>query len=123
MNSEQKSATGSSRGGMTLSLGFYLGIGILLLFLAAGALFSAPPRPLIDQHANPIPATPPPAQVLTAPGSNLYHAGPSCPYAHRNSKLIDSSKAVHEGLVPCAYCIGNSAVRLTPIVISHPSER
>jgi len=97
---------------MAISLGFYLGIGALVLLLVGGALVLPSARPPVDQHANPIPASPLPAQVLVAPGSNLYHAGAWCPYAHRGSRPLPASEAVHQGLVPCPYCIGNSAARL-----------
>jgi hypothetical protein len=104
----------SCRGAMTTSLGFYLGIGIILLLLFAGVLFFPSPRPLADQHANPVPGSPLPAQVVTSPDSHLYHAGASCPYAHRDSKLLPISEALQRGLVPCPYCIGNPSARLTP---------
>jgi hypothetical protein len=105
------------RGAMATSLGFYLGIGMLLLLLVAGALVFSWPRPLADQHANPVPATPLPTQVVTSPGSHLYHAGASCFYAHRDSKPLPASKALERGLVPCPYCIGNSSARLTPMTV------
>jgi hypothetical protein len=102
------------RGAMTTSLGFYLGIGILLLLLVAGALVLPSPRPLADQHANPVPASPLPAQVVISPGSHLYHAGARCFYVHRDSKRLSTSEAIERGLVPCPYCIGNSSARPTP---------
>lgn len=101
------------RGRITISSGFYLGIGMLVLLLIVGALALPSAKPLIDQHANPEPATRLPAQVLTSPGSNLYHTG-SCPYAHRDSKLLSTDEALRHGLVPCPYCIGNSSARLIP---------
>jgi hypothetical protein len=110
MKCEQKNAY---RGAIPLSLGFYLGLGTLLLLLVAGAVVFPAPSPLIDQHANPVPASRLPAEVLTSPHSNLYHAGAACSYAHRDSKLLATPEAVHQGLIPCPYCIGNSSARLT----------
>lgn len=101
----------ASRGAVTISAGFYLGMTVVWAALVAGAAF-APSRPLVDQHANPAPAARLPAQVLRAPGSNLYHASASCPYSHRASKPLSPSEAIHRGLVPCPYCIGNSSARL-----------
>lgn len=103
----------AGRGAMTVSAGFYVGIAIFLAVLVFSVLF-APSRSLVDQHANPAPATRLPTEVLNAPGSHLYHASASCPYAHRDSKPLSASAAVAEGLVPCPYCIGNSSARLTP---------
>lgn len=111
------------RGGLTPSLGFYLGIGALLLLLVAGAVAFPAPRPLTDQHANPTPAAPLPAGVLISHGSNLYHAGASCPYKHENSKMLAKSEAVQQGLIPCPYCIGNSSARLVPTVIARRAHR
>jgi hypothetical protein len=105
----------ASRGAMTVSAGFYLGMAVVLAVAIGGAV-NAPSRPLVDQHANPAPAERLPAQLVTAPGSNLYHASASCPYAHLKSTPLSASEAVHRGLVPCPYCIGNSSARLTPTV-------
>ena len=105
------------RGRMTISLGFYLGIAMLLLLLIAGALVAPAARPLIDQHANPKPAIRLPTQVLVSPDSHLYHVG-SCPYLHQDSKPLSTWEALRHGLVPCPYCIENSSARLTPTVIS-----
>jgi hypothetical protein len=101
------------RGSVSISLVFYLGIGMLLLLLFGMAFVTPSTKPLIDHHANPRPATRLPAQVLISPGSNLYHVG-SCRYEHRDSKPLETSEALHQGLVPCPFCIGNSAARLTP---------
>lgn len=117
MNREEKRAT-RLRGAMTLSLSFYLGMGALAVFLIAFFLMLPPIRPVTDQHANRVPAAKLPAEVLTAKGSNLYHGGSKCPYAHKDSKMIATSKAEQEGLVPCPFCIGNSSARLTPMVIA-----
>jgi hypothetical protein len=102
------------RGGMTLSLGFYLGTAALILLLVVGAVVFPAPVPLTDQHAAPAPATGLPADVLIFPGSNLYHGGASCRYTHRGSRFLATSEAVQQGLVPCPYCIGNSSARLVP---------
>jgi len=102
-----------SRGDMNVSLGFYLGVGILLLLVAAAALTSHGEIPLIDQHANPTPAGPVPSQVVIVPGSNLYHAGPSCPFVHGEAQPLSRWEALLRGLVPCPYCVGNSSARLT----------
>ena len=101
------------RGRMTISLGFYLGIAMLLLLLIGGALVGPAAKPLIDQHANPKPAIRLPTQVLVSPDSHLYHVG-SCPYLHQDSKPLSTWEALRHGLVPCPYCIGNSSARLTP---------
>jgi hypothetical protein len=85
---------------------------MLLLLLFWMAIVTPSVKPLIDQHADPMAATSLPAQVLNSPGSNLYHAG-SCPYEHRDSKPLSASEALRQGLVPCPFCIGNSAARLT----------
>jgi hypothetical protein len=101
------------RGRVSISLGFYLGIGMLLLLLFGMASVKPSTKPLVDHHANPWPATRLPAQVLISPGSNLYHVG-SCLYEHRDSMPLSTSEALPQGLVPCPFCIGNSAARLTP---------
>lgn len=98
------------------SRGFYVGLGVFALLLVAAALVLPAPRPVIDQHANPTPATAVPAQVLTSSGSNLYHAAATCPYAHEHANTMSASDAVRQGLVPCPYCIGNSSAHLTPTV-------
>lgn len=111
----------AQRGKMAISLGFYIGVGMLLLLVVGVFLIAPPAKPLINQHANPTPATPLPAQVLASPGSNLYHNSALCPYAHRDAKPLSTAEALRHGLVPCPYCIGNSSARLTPTVISpHP---
>lgn len=117
MNREQR----AYRGRLTISLGFYLGIGMLLLLVVAGAVIAPSARPLINQHANPKPAAHLPEQVMVSPGSNLYHVG-SCPYVHRESKPLSTPEALRHGLVPCPYCIGNSSARLTPTVIPQPAH-
>jgi hypothetical protein len=109
------------RGRMTISLGFYLGIAMVLLLVIGGALVAPAARPLIDQHANPKPATRLPTQVLVSPDSHLYHVG-SCPYLHQDSKPLSTWEALRHGLVPCPYCIGNSSARLTPTVISRQAH-
>ena len=111
---------GGSHGEMNVSLGFYLGVGIFLLLLVAAALTYHGESPLIDQHANPVPAGPVPAQVVVVPGSNLYHAGTSCPYVHDHGELLSKSEALLRGLVPCPYCVGNSSARLTPTLQLRP---
>ena len=122
MNRERDSAVRSGRG-MTTSAGFYVGLGSLLLLLLVGALISTSVNPLADHHANPVPANPLPAQVVISPRSNLYHGGSSCPFVHRDSKLLPTSVAVHQGLVPCPYCIGNSSVHLHPTPDVRPAFR
>lgn len=102
------------QGATRTSAGFYIGMAVVIAALALGTVV-APSRPLVDQHANPNPAVQLPAQVLSAPGSHLYHASASCPYVHRDSKSLSASAAIDHGLVPCPYCIGNSSARLTPI--------
>ena len=106
-------AAKACRGSVSISLGFYLGIGMLLLLLFGMAVVTPSAMPLVDHHANPRPGTSLPAQVLISPGSNLYHVG-TCSYAHRDSKPLSTSEALRRGLVPCPFCIGNSAARLTP---------
>ena len=108
----------SCQGRIVISLGFYLGLTALLLLLAGSSLLAPSANPLINQHADPTPATQLPAQVLISPGSDLYHAGATCPYAHSNSKPVSKSEALRLGLVPCPYCIGNSAAHLTATVAS-----
>jgi hypothetical protein len=108
----------SCQGRIVISLGFYLGLAALLLLLAGAWLVTPPAIPLINQHADPTPATPLPAQVLSSPGSDLYHAAVTCPYAHSDSKPVSKSEALRLGLVPCPYCIGNSAAHLTATVAS-----
>jgi hypothetical protein len=112
----------SCQGSMVISLGFYVGLAALLLLLGSGWLLAPPANPLINQHADPTPATPLPPQVLRSPGSDLYHAGAACPYAHSESKPVSKSEALRLGLVPCPYCIGNSAAHLTATVASEQSH-
>jgi len=107
----------SCRGRIAISLGFYTGMVVLLLIVAGGAFAGPSARHLINQHADPVPAGGPPSQVLVSHGSNLYHAGSVCPYAHKDATVITRLEAVRQGLVPCPYCIGNSAARLTPTVL------
>ncbi len=104
----------SSHGALNVSLGFYVGMGILLLLLVAAAVTHHGESPIIDQHANPTPAGAVPVQVVVVPGSNLYHAGTSCPYIHGDAQSLSRSEAFLRGLVPCPYCAGNSSARLTP---------
>ena len=105
------------RGRIAISLGFYTGIVALFLMLAGGAFLGPSARRLINQHADPVPAGEPPSQVLVSRGSNLYHAGTACPYAHKNATEVTRLEAVRQGLIPCPYCIGNSAALLTPTVL------
>lgn len=117
-------STKSSHGAMTVSLGFYLGgAALLLLLVAAGALTFRAEYPLLNQHANPTPAGTVPEKVMIVPGSNMYHAGAFCPYAHRDAQPLTQSEAAQRGLVPCPYCLGNSSARLTPVVISRANRR
>lgn len=109
--------------GMTVSTGFYLGFVPLMALLVAGALLLPAARPLADQHANPVPATALPPQVTASPRSNLYHAGAACPYVHSESKTLPVSEAQRRGLVPCPFCIGNSAARLTPAIVARQPAR
>ena len=109
-----------SRGDINVSLGFYLGVGVLLLLLVASAVTYRGESPLVDQHANPIPAGAVPAEVVVDPGSHLYHAGTSCPYVHRDAQLLSKSEALLRGLVPCPYCLGNSSARLIPTLGVRP---
>ena len=103
-----------NRGDMNVSLGFYLGVGVLLLLLVASAVTYHGESPLADQHANPTPAGPVPDEVVVDPGSHLYHVGNSCPYVHRDAQQLSKTEALLRGLVPCPYCVGNSSARLTP---------
>jgi hypothetical protein len=107
----------SCRGRIAISLGFYTGIVVLLLIVAGGAFAGPSARHLINQHADPVPAGEPPSQVLVSRGSNLYHAATACPYAHKDTSAFTRMEAVRQGLVPCPYCIGNSAARLTPTLL------
>lgn len=110
----------TSRGDMNVSLGFYLGVGVLVLLLVAAGITYHGQLPLADQHANPTPAGPVPAEVVVVRGSHLYHAGASCPYIHRHAQLLSRSEALLRGLVPCPYCLGNSSARLTPTLQLRP---
>lgn len=101
----------------TPSPGFYIGLAIFALLLAAAPLLLPSPRKVVDQHANPNPGSPLPAQVMTSSGSNLYHAAAACPYMHQHATTMPASQAVKEGLVPCPYCVGNSSAHLTPTVL------
>ena len=102
------------RGEMNMSLGFYLGVGVFVLILLASVFSHHGENPLVDQHANPIPAGPVPEQVIVVAGSNLFHAGSSCPYLHGDAQPLSRAEAFRRGLVPCPYCLGNSSARLTP---------
>lgn len=104
----------AGRGEINVSLGFYLGVGVFVLILVASVFTHHGERPLADQHANPIPAGPVPEQVTVVPGSNLYHAGASCPYLHGDAQPLSRAEAFRRGLAPCPYCLGNSSARLTP---------
>ena len=110
----------ASRGEMNVSLGFYLGAGVLLLLLVAAAATYHGENPLADQHANPTPAGTVPTEVVVDPGSHLYHAGTACPYLHRGAQPLSKSEALLRGLVPCPYCLGNSSARLTPTLQLRP---